>query len=139
MKQRWYDNDPTLSMAVSLLQNATPAQQDMAGLYMTHYMARLGLGHHAPAPSVPELGRKPGLGFLLFTKRQNIEPRSFRLLESLKCLPRAEQLDMALHLINYMYLLDAQGHAMHCPLDALCPESLTLKHETGAISEGRQA
>lgn len=105
MKQRWYDNDPTLSMAVSLLQNAPHSQQEMAARYMLRYMEREGILDDL------KLGKQQVQFVFPFIKRSRMQVHAFRLLEIMKHMPRNAQLEMALHLINYIYMLDA-GEAM---------------------------
>ena len=104
MKQRWYDHDPTLSMAVSLLQNAPHSQQEMAARYMLRYMEREGILEDM------DLSRQKVHFMFPFAKRSRLQPHAFRFLEIVKRMPRNAQLELALHLINYIYMLDAGEH-----------------------------
>ncbi len=102
MKHRWYDNDPTLSMAVSLLQNASRIHQEMTAHYIRRHMER---------ESILEKERLGPPGQLLFLfpflRRNRLEKDAWELLEMMKRLPKDIQLELALMMINYIYMLDA--------------------------------
>jgi hypothetical protein len=102
MKQRWYDNDPTLSMAISLLQNASKTHQEMAARYMFQLMQSRGLMDRA------ELRTKDDRVRFIFPsfRRSRFEMHARHLVELMKHLNASDQQDMALQLINYIYILD---------------------------------
>lgn len=100
MKKRWYDQDPTLSMAVSLLQNASPLHQEMTAKYLMKYLER----HHVLDKHDMN---KNQLAFLFpFVRRSRLNLHAWHLLELVKRLPRTLQLEVALMMINHVYLLD---------------------------------
>lgn len=102
MKHRWYDNDPTLSMAISLLQNASKAHQEMAARHMFSVMEDNGL------LNIAELRTKEDRLRFIFPsfRRHRFEMHARHLVELFKHLPVGDQQEMAVQLINYMYLLD---------------------------------
>jgi len=102
MYQRWYDSDPTLSMAISLLQNATMAHQEMAARYMFRIMESRQL------LDAEEMRSREGRIRFIFPsfRRSRFEIHARRLVETMKHLNPDAQQDMAIQLINYIYLLD---------------------------------
>lgn len=102
MKNRWYDNDPTLSMAISLLQNASKTHQEMAARYMFKLMEASNLLDSA------ELKTKEDRLRFIFPafKRSRFEMHARHLVELMKHLPANTQQDLAVQLINYIYILD---------------------------------
>jgi hypothetical protein len=102
MKNRWYDNDPTLSMAISLLQNASKSHQEMAARYMFKLMESRGLLDSA------ELSTKEDRVRFIFPsfQRSRFEMHARHLVELMKHLPSETRLDLAVQLINYIYILD---------------------------------
>jgi hypothetical protein len=102
MQQRWYDKDPTLSMAMSLLQNASLAHQEMAARYMFNLMRDQGLLDAAELRTGEERIR---FIFPVF-RRSRFEMHARHLVELLKHLPFDAQQDLAMQLINYIYILD---------------------------------
>ena len=104
MNQRWYDRDPTLSMAVSLLQNASKTHQEMTARYVNLFLEREHLMEK-------HLEMEPGkLQFLFpFMRRNRLEKSAWSALETIKRLPKDVQLEVALAMINYIYILDAGG------------------------------
>lgn len=101
MKKRWYDQDPTLSMAVSLLQNAEPTHQEMTAKYLLKYLER----HHVLDKH--EMSRNQLHFIFPFMRRSRLNPYAWQLLEVMKRLPRTLQLEVALMMINHVYLLDS--------------------------------
>lgn len=102
MKNRWYDNDPTLSMAISLLQNASKSHQEMAARYMFKMMESRGLMDGA------ELSTKEDRVRFIFPsfQRSRFEMHARHLVELMKHLSSDTQQDLAVQLINYIYILD---------------------------------
>lgn len=104
MNKRWYDHDPTISMAISLLQNASKPDQFRTVKYIIGLLERDEILNQYKK----EIGDPLRVSYLFpFNKRRNMEPSTRRLLEILKLLPESIQLEMALSIINYIYLLDA--------------------------------
>jgi len=102
MQQRWYDKDPTLSMAISLLQNASHSHQEAAARYMFKVMDALGLLDSA------ELRTKEDRIRFIFPafRRSKFEMHARHLVELMKHLSPDAQQAMAVQLINYIYILD---------------------------------
>ncbi|HEY9746005.1 MAG TPA: hypothetical protein V6C99_07290 [Oculatellaceae cyanobacterium] len=102
MQNRWYDNDPTLSMAISLLQNASKTHQELAARYMFKLMESRNLLDKAEQGSKSERVR-----FIFPTfRRSRFEMHARHLVELLKHLPTETRQELALQLINYVYILD---------------------------------
>lgn len=102
MTQRWYDKDPTLSMAISLLHNATPSHQEMAARYMFKVMDAMNL------LDIEALRTKEDRIRFMFPsfRRSQFEIHARHLVELLKHLPYESQQTLAVQLINYIYILD---------------------------------
>lgn len=102
MKKRWYDSDPTLSMAISLLQNAPRSHQEMTARYMFNLLRSRDLLDSA------ELRTKADRVRFIFPsfQRSRFEMHARHLVELMKHLPQGTQQDLAIQLINYMYMLD---------------------------------
>jgi hypothetical protein len=102
MKLRWYDKDPTLSMAISLLQNASKSHQEMTARHALHYLERENLVD--PAFLRTQDGR---IKFIFPLKRRSkMDVQACRMLEIMKRMAPDLQQTMALQIINYIYLLD---------------------------------
>lgn len=101
MRNRWYDNDPTMAMAISLLQNTTAVHQEMAARYILKWM------EHEGILNAYEMG--PSQLFFMFpmVRRTSLNVHARQLLEVLKRLPRTTQIEVSLHMINYIYMLDS--------------------------------
>ncbi len=102
MKQRWYDKDPTLSMAVSLLQNASRTHQEMTARYLFSVMETEGLLDSAELRTKSERVRFIFPSF----RRSGFEMHARHLVELLKHLSVDSQQAIAVKLINYIYILD---------------------------------
>jgi len=125
MQQRWYDKDPTLSMAMSLLQNASHADQEMAARYMFKVMDALNLLDAA------ELRTKNDRIRFIFPsfRRSKFEMHARHLVELLKHLNHDAQQAMAIQLINYIYILDCGMSDL--PLPDFEPEATPIQSEIG--------
>ena len=109
MNQRWYDHDPTVSMAVSLLLNDNKRDQQRP----VHYILNLLERDEVFAQFRQHIGDPLRITYLFpNSRRRDMASGTRRLLEILKLLPYSIQLDMSLNMINYIYLLDA-GMAMN--------------------------
>lgn len=104
MKQRWYDKDPTLSMAISLLQNASHTHQEMTARYLFSIMETEGLLDSAELRTQTERVRFIFPNF----RRSGFEMHARHLVELLKHLSMENQQMMAVKLINYIYILDGE-------------------------------
>lgn len=102
MYRRWYDHDPTLSMAISLLQNAPKDDQKKTAQYI------LGL----LTPDDPHQRALPENAMWvssLFTdrKRSQWDEDTSRMMEVLKNSTEDVQMEMSIRIINYVYLLES--------------------------------
>ena len=92
MPKRWYDTEPTLSLAVSMLKNATEEKQDSVCELMKIKFA--------------ELGIKPVQKFLvfkMFDKRWYDEKENlYNLLENIRCCEEADRRKIALIIIDHL-------------------------------------
>lgn len=102
MKHRWYDKDPTLSMAISLLHNASKIHQEMAARYLFSQMETLGILSSSALRTHSDRIR-----FVFPTfRRSGFEIHARHLVETMKHLPKDYQQTLAMQLINYIYILD---------------------------------
>jgi hypothetical protein len=102
MQHRWYDKNPTLSMAISLLQNASHTHQEMAAQYLFSLMETQGI------LSSGALDTQTGRIQFLFPslRRSSFDAHARYLVEVLKRLSNEHQQFLAVQLINYIYVLD---------------------------------
>ncbi len=102
MNKRWYDMHPTLSMAISLLQNAPIHHRHQAISYVGDIIREL-------YPGVTNrITLEPG-GFWSINfihKRRSMDEKSWTLLETLRYLPDADKELMGIELIRYIYCLE---------------------------------
>ncbi|HEY9688028.1 MAG TPA: hypothetical protein V6C52_13725 [Coleofasciculaceae cyanobacterium] len=127
MQQRWYDKDPTLSMAMSLLQNASLAHQEMAARYMFNLMRDQGLLDAAELRTSEERIRFIFPAF----RRSRFEMHARHLVELLKHLSFEAQQDLAMQLINYIYLLDGGMTEFSLPVMSDEHEDIYAQPESG--------
>jgi hypothetical protein len=120
MKQRWYDADPTLSMAISLLHNATKVHQEMAAQYMLKLIESR---HLLDSEALRTREDRVRFFFSPF-RRSNFDTQARYLVEVIKHLEWQAQQDMAVALINYIYVLD--GGLSELSLSELLEEEATL-------------
>jgi len=125
MQQRWYDKDPTLSMAMSLLQNASYAHQEAAARYMFKVMDAINLLDST------ELRTKEDRVRFIFPsfRRHKFEAHARHLVELMKHLSYDAQQAMAVQLINYIYLLDCGMTDLPIPIEEFA--ELTAQQELG--------
>lgn len=103
MLQRWYDQSPSLSMAVSLLHNASSEHQELAIHFMEQWMREH--GHYEMA----EKGRRDEQSriFRFPFGRHSDRSRGVKgMVELFKHVPSESRLDLAVLLINYMYTIE---------------------------------
>ncbi len=100
MRNRWYDSLPTVSMAVSLLQNTEPEYREMTTRYFTNKVNQLD-------PSLPARLQKEPTGIWGFIqKRKSMDEASWVLVESLRYLPEEKMTALAGEMIHYIYQLE---------------------------------
>jgi hypothetical protein len=112
-KQRWYDQDPTISMSFSLLERTGKSNQDKASHYIVSLMEAEGIFKkyfkHDPAK----------LHYLFpANRRKQFSAAAQRLVELMKELPQLVQLEYSLCLMNYIYLLES-GIDLNEPIEGL--------------------
>lgn len=101
MKRRWYESDPTLSMAISLLQNLLPAQQDWMIHDMLNYLSR-----EYPELMEDDAQDMHGDTLLFFNRHRRWQRELWRLLGHLKELSPSQRTQAALYMIDRMVMLD---------------------------------
>lgn len=101
MNRRWYDKDPTLSMAVSLLQNAPRKHQEMTAKMVLAYMKEANLYEAA------NVSQDKTLFFFPLLKRMQLDNSAWEMLEIMKRLPHGKQIEVALMIIHHIYLFDS--------------------------------
>lgn len=107
LKKRWYDHDPTVSMAVSLLRNAPSDHQNVTSDYIMGLLGKDPILEPAAKESILNLSYLFPLG-----RRRHFTPPAIRLLETMKRLPHGLQLEMSFHMIHQLFVLDG-----------VCPET----------------
>lgn len=127
MQQRWYDKDPTLSMAISLLHNADESHQEMAARYMFKLMEAQGLLEHMELCTKSERVRFMFPSF----KRSGFEMHARHLVELFKHLEPQTQLKMAVQLIHYIYILDGGFSELVLSEAQMEAELFNVEHESG--------
>ncbi len=102
VKKRWYDQEPTISMAVSLLQNASTKKKIQTSQYVLDWLGDEG------ALESQEIAKllKPVLLFP-FLRRESLNQSTWQLLEVMKELPKDLQLEVSLNMIQFIYKLDS--------------------------------
>jgi len=103
MLQRWYDQSPSLSMAVSLLHNASHEHQELAIHFMEHWMREHGhleLAEQARREEQSRIFRFP------FGRHSDRSRGVKGMVELFKHLHPEPRLDLAVLLINYMYTIE---------------------------------
>ncbi len=126
MKHRWYDKDPTLSMAISLLHNASQTHQEMAARYLFKQMESQGILDLAELQTQTERVRFIFPGF----RRSKFEMHARHLVELIKHLPYEDQQAVAVQLINYIYILDSGLTDLPLPGAVETQEALLLRPES---------
>lgn len=96
--QRWYDVNPTLSMAVSLLLNTAPRYQDLVTDFLYEEIANINpMALHQVIDDN---------GFLWFNRRTTLSRRAWMVIESLKFLPNDDQERLAKVILDHVYHLE---------------------------------
>ena len=92
MSKRWYDSETTLSLAISMLKNATPDMQDSVCEFVTKLFEKKDI--------------KPSdkfIVFKMFDKRWYDEKENlYVVLETLRCCTDSERREIALSIINHL-------------------------------------
>lgn len=99
--QRWYDNDPTISMAVSLLQNAPEVNQDETVVMMEEHLKS---SHEISL----DQAQKPMELLYLFPRaqRRGLGAKARQFLEVMKSLPEPLQQELGFAIIHHLYHLE---------------------------------
>lgn len=101
MNRRWYDMEPTVSMAVSFLQNTEPDHRETTTSHFLKYLQS----------NYPELIRHhfhPSNGgfWSVIQKRKTMGKSTWALVELLRYLPQEEKERLALEMIRFIYCLE---------------------------------
>jgi hypothetical protein len=103
MLQRWYDQSPSLSMAVSLLHNASHEHQELAIHFMEQWMRE----HELYDAAVRARSEEQSRFFRFPFGRRSDRSRGVKgVVELFKHLPHNFRVDLAVLLINYMYTVE---------------------------------
>jgi hypothetical protein len=113
VNQRWYDFEPNMSLAVSLLHNSRTDNKDLALSYFNKRLLN-DHGHFENFNPNPPQGNWLGL----FQKRKGLDEPSWVLIEMLRHTPVEYRQKFALGMISYLYFLEHQN-------------TLTLEFESG--------
>ncbi len=103
-KQRWYDQHPTLSMAVSLLQNANKTNQRLTSDYMYSLLDSGQYDGKVSGGMVSKTGNP--LLTLFSNKRVAVDRSVWKVLETMRHMSPEQQQELALLMIEYIYHLD---------------------------------
>ncbi|EKE04541.1 MAG: hypothetical protein ACD_20C00051G0007 [uncultured bacterium] len=95
--KRWYDLDPTVSLAVSILRNASAKDQ----LLVADQIIEKSKAHNIPVEKI--LTEKPGI---LTRRWYDFEEDVFHALECLRVSPPEVQKVLAVEIVNYLCNLD---------------------------------
>lgn len=97
---RWYDNDPTVSLAISFLRNTDNKSQEEAARFILDKSIELGLDIHSKS--------KP---FKLFNRRwYDSSDNLYKALETLKIAKESIQKAIAVELIDFLCASDATAY-----------------------------
>lgn len=96
-KSRWYDHDPTISLAISILRNANHRNQ----LLVADYVIQKAKEHNIPMEKIAP--KKTGL---FFRRWYDSDERLYYTLEYLRVLPDDIQKSLSIEMINYLCELD---------------------------------
>ncbi|MEM0951844.1 MAG: hypothetical protein AAGI66_06850 [Cyanobacteria bacterium P01_H01_bin.74] len=103
MHERWYDSNPTLSMALSLTQNLAMDQQEKAAKHLFKILKEDKVTQETYEYTLR------GIAFAITRKRTVFHSKMQRLIEALKIMPESTQEFLALELINYIYFLEKEA------------------------------
>ena len=93
MPKRWYDTEPTLSLAVSMLKNATPDKQDSVCELVQKKFKEMGIKQQTETFIV----------FKFFNKRWYDEKENlYGILETLRCCNEEQRRTIALCIIDHL-------------------------------------
>ncbi len=102
LKKRWYDQEPTTSMAVSLLQNASIEAQLQTTDYILTFLKDENILEESRIQATLNT-----TSLLPFLRQDPLQQSTWRLLEIMKALPKELQLEVALNMIQFIYTLDS--------------------------------
>jgi len=98
--KRWYDPIPTVSMAVSLLQNTSMPCREKIVVYMTDRI-------HTDFPMETTRFKAESQGLLwIFQKRKALDEASWGLVELLRHLSDKDRDEVALEIIHLIYCIE---------------------------------
>jgi hypothetical protein len=101
MGYRWYDCDPTLSMAVSLLQSVSDDQREPLLDEGLDYIT-------ATYPSLAKQADDEGNVVFFWKRRQGWNSKMWRMLTLVEALPHHDRQDVALWLLDALLNADGQ-------------------------------
>jgi hypothetical protein len=115
-QKRWYDMNPTLSVAVSLLHNTLPE-------YRAHVTAHIQTCLQQQYPHAYARIRKNASSVWRFLpQRQTMDPISWEMIENLRILEDKERQHLALEIIQFIYCLENKDS-----LDAMMDPNRTFE------------
>ncbi len=114
MNKRWYDSSPTVSMAVSLLQNATRDHRDLA---ISHIRSKLTELH----PEILVMAEEKNVSNLwaFIQKRRTMDETSWKVVETMRFLSEDDREKFAIEIIRFVYCLENDSEMTDLTLDTL--------------------
>lgn len=112
MNKRWYDLEPTLSMAISLLQNAPTEHRRQATVFINERFRE----QYPDALKKAQAAEAYGM-FAFLQKRRSMEQDAWHMVERLWYLPLEERTQLALEMIRFIYCLEYE--------EAKCADDIT--------------
>lgn len=102
MKKRWYDMHPTVSMAISLMQNTRPDIREKSVEYLKNV-------YHERFPKIADMLNEEPSGFWtlkLIQKRQSMSENAWTAVETMRYLSDEDRENLAIELIRFIYCLE---------------------------------
>ncbi len=100
MRKRWYDSDPTLSMAISLLENTQVEYREQTRIHILNRIQSL------DARILEEVKAEPSGFWAMIQKRQTLNEETWRLIEMFKYLTEEDRRELAVEMIRMVYCLE---------------------------------
>lgn len=98
--KRWYDQNPTLSIAVSLLQNTSLENRMKTVSFMMSYFE----DHYPEALVLAESAKSGWLSFI--QRRQSMEQNAWQAVETMQFLSEEARRELSLAMIRMIYQLE---------------------------------
>ena len=98
-RNRWYDKDPTVSIAVSILRNTSTRNQKL----VSELIIEKGISHNIDI----EIDSHKKFGFFL-RRWYDQDEKLYNALEYLRLAPLSLQKEFAIDIINYLCILDGE-------------------------------